>query len=184
MSWAANRCTTRVEDLSYCLFGIFDVNLPLIYEKDPELLSGCRKLSHLRTTIFLFSRGPPPQEPDQFEFNNYSTRGADLKHNHCQLIWGIFATSPSEFFGCGNIERINNPSVPSEEFTMTNKGFHISTRLGHGNGEYYMDLQSRDSTTGLDQVIRLLNISDGSVRHHYPPGYSQLRFNLEFSPFL
>ncbi|KAI0965872.1 heterokaryon incompatibility protein-domain-containing protein [Xylaria arbuscula] len=31
MSWAANRETTRVEDNAYCLLGIFDVNMPLIY---------------------------------------------------------------------------------------------------------------------------------------------------------
>ncbi|POS81099.1 hypothetical protein DHEL01_v200515 [Diaporthe helianthi] len=31
MSWAANRKTTRVEDIAYCLFGIFGVNMPMIY---------------------------------------------------------------------------------------------------------------------------------------------------------
>lgn len=31
MSWAASRVTTRVEDLSYCLLGIFGVNMPLLY---------------------------------------------------------------------------------------------------------------------------------------------------------
>ncbi|KAI8631781.1 heterokaryon incompatibility protein-domain-containing protein [Xylariaceae sp. FL1651] len=31
MSWAAQRKTTRVEDIAYCLLGIFDVNMPLIY---------------------------------------------------------------------------------------------------------------------------------------------------------
>jgi hypothetical protein len=31
MSWAAKRNTSRVEDIAYCLFGIFDVNMPLIY---------------------------------------------------------------------------------------------------------------------------------------------------------
>ncbi|KAK3361548.1 heterokaryon incompatibility protein-domain-containing protein [Lasiosphaeria ovina] len=31
MSWAAPRCTTRREDLAYCLLGIFDVNMPLLY---------------------------------------------------------------------------------------------------------------------------------------------------------
>ncbi|KAK2039847.1 heterokaryon incompatibility protein, partial [Colletotrichum somersetense] len=31
MSWASRRQTTRVEDLAYCLLGIFDVNMPLIY---------------------------------------------------------------------------------------------------------------------------------------------------------
>ncbi|KAK3364641.1 hypothetical protein B0T25DRAFT_599039 [Lasiosphaeria hispida] len=31
MSWAADRETTRVEDIAYCLFGIFGVNMPLLY---------------------------------------------------------------------------------------------------------------------------------------------------------
>jgi hypothetical protein len=31
MSWAANRITTRPEDIAYCLLGIFNVNMPLIY---------------------------------------------------------------------------------------------------------------------------------------------------------
>ncbi|EME43921.1 hypothetical protein DOTSEDRAFT_93685, partial [Dothistroma septosporum NZE10] len=31
MSWAAHRTTTRIEDQAYCLLGIFDVSLPLVY---------------------------------------------------------------------------------------------------------------------------------------------------------
>ncbi|KAF2170193.1 hypothetical protein M409DRAFT_64528 [Zasmidium cellare ATCC 36951] len=31
MSWASSRQTTRVEDQAYCLLGLFDVSLPLIY---------------------------------------------------------------------------------------------------------------------------------------------------------
>lgn len=31
MSWAAKRATTRVEDTAYCLLGIFNVNMPLLY---------------------------------------------------------------------------------------------------------------------------------------------------------
>jgi len=31
MSWAAKRTTTREEDNAYCLLGIFDVHMPLIY---------------------------------------------------------------------------------------------------------------------------------------------------------
>ncbi|KFG87687.1 putative ankyrin 2,3/unc44 [Metarhizium anisopliae] len=31
MSWAANRTTTWAEDASYCLLGIFDINMPLLY---------------------------------------------------------------------------------------------------------------------------------------------------------
>ncbi|KAK3375675.1 heterokaryon incompatibility protein-domain-containing protein [Lasiosphaeria ovina] len=31
MSWASDRNTTRREDLAYCLFGIFDIHMPLLY---------------------------------------------------------------------------------------------------------------------------------------------------------
>jgi hypothetical protein len=31
MSWAARRVTTREEDVAYCLLGLFDVNMPLLY---------------------------------------------------------------------------------------------------------------------------------------------------------
>ncbi|RYP71344.1 hypothetical protein DL769_004712 [Monosporascus sp. CRB-8-3] len=31
MSWASKRKTTRIEDVAYCLMGIFDVNMPLLY---------------------------------------------------------------------------------------------------------------------------------------------------------
>ncbi|PVH92845.1 HET-domain-containing protein [Periconia macrospinosa] len=35
-SWASNRQTTRVEDESYCLLGIFDIHMPLIYGEGKE----------------------------------------------------------------------------------------------------------------------------------------------------
>ena len=31
MSWASRRVTTRDEDIAYCLLGIFNVNMPLLY---------------------------------------------------------------------------------------------------------------------------------------------------------
>ncbi|PMD30328.1 hypothetical protein L207DRAFT_396175, partial [Hyaloscypha variabilis F] len=31
MSWAADRKTTRIEDTSYCLLRLFDINMPLLY---------------------------------------------------------------------------------------------------------------------------------------------------------
>ncbi|CAG8975659.1 hypothetical protein HYALB_00012317 [Hymenoscyphus albidus] len=31
MSWAARRTTTRAEDMAYCLLGLFDISMPLLY---------------------------------------------------------------------------------------------------------------------------------------------------------
>ncbi|KAF2649626.1 hypothetical protein K491DRAFT_708033 [Lophiostoma macrostomum CBS 122681] len=50
MSWAANRVTTRVEDRTYCLLGIFDVNKPLLYGEGKKafirLQEEMMKISH------------------------------------------------------------------------------------------------------------------------------------------
>ncbi|KAM7185619.1 Heterokaryon incompatibility protein (HET) domain containing protein [Rhypophila sp. PSN 637] len=35
MSWAAKRETTRAEDIAYCLLGLFDINMPLLYGEGP-----------------------------------------------------------------------------------------------------------------------------------------------------
>lgn len=31
MSWAADRVTTKAEDMAYCLMGLFNVSMPLLY---------------------------------------------------------------------------------------------------------------------------------------------------------
>jgi hypothetical protein len=31
MSWASGRQTTRIEDMAYCLMGLFEINMPLLY---------------------------------------------------------------------------------------------------------------------------------------------------------
>ncbi|KAH6900096.1 hypothetical protein B0T10DRAFT_469618 [Thelonectria olida] len=36
MSWAAGRQTTRVEDMAYCLMGLFNINMPLLYGEGPK----------------------------------------------------------------------------------------------------------------------------------------------------
>ncbi|RYP13679.1 hypothetical protein DL765_006761 [Monosporascus sp. GIB2] len=39
MSWAAHRTTKRIEDMAYCLLGIFDVNMPLLYGEGQKAFS-------------------------------------------------------------------------------------------------------------------------------------------------
>lgn len=43
MSWAARRQTTRVEDIAYCLLGIFDVNMPLLYGEGQKAFIGLQE---------------------------------------------------------------------------------------------------------------------------------------------
>ena len=52
MAWAANRETTREEDMAYSLLGIFDVNMPLIYGEGNE-----KAFRRLRDEIEKASKG-------------------------------------------------------------------------------------------------------------------------------
>lgn len=36
MSWVSNRITTRLEDIAYCMLGIFNINMPLLYGEGPK----------------------------------------------------------------------------------------------------------------------------------------------------
>jgi hypothetical protein len=36
MSWASKRTTTRIEDMAYCLLGIFEISMPLLYGEESQ----------------------------------------------------------------------------------------------------------------------------------------------------
>ena len=36
MSWVPNRVTTRLEDIAYCMLGIFNISMPLLYGEGPK----------------------------------------------------------------------------------------------------------------------------------------------------
>ena len=105
MSWAATRETTRREDLAYCLLGIFDVNMPMLYgegEKafvrlQEEILKGSNDM-----TIFCWA----------------SQELAATSHR------GIFAKSPTEF-ALGGFLVPQHETHFSTPYQMTNKGLAI-----------------------------------------------------------
>jgi hypothetical protein len=43
MSWVARRQTTRIEDMSYCLLGIFRVNMPLVFGEGERAFMGLQE---------------------------------------------------------------------------------------------------------------------------------------------
>ncbi|KAI0466866.1 heterokaryon incompatibility protein-domain-containing protein [Xylaria cf. heliscus] len=109
MAWASQRETTRIEDIAYCLLGLFDVNMPLIYGE------GSRAFRRLQEEIIrqgidltLFSRQPC--------------------HPHLQGSYSsLLASSPAEFQQCDNITP--RKDEPISAYTITNKGLQISTFL-------------------------------------------------------
>ena len=108
MSWAAQRKTTRVEDLAYCLLGMFDVNMPLLYGEGSKAFLRLQEEIIRRNndmTIFAWRQplaGDPKPEPD---------------------VTSVLAASIAHFRDCGNICRFRNDF---DSMSITNRGLLFS----------------------------------------------------------
>ncbi len=105
MSWVSRRVTSRTEDLAYCMLGLFDVNMPLLYGE------GGKAFFRLQLEII-------KKSDDESIFawtSDYTTN----------LPWGMLALSPAFFAQSGDI--VIHPNVMKKRFpyVMTNKGLEF-----------------------------------------------------------
>jgi hypothetical protein len=111
MRWASSRVTTRVEDTAYCLLGLFDVNMPLLYgEEDKafqrlqeEIIKSTPDLSIFGWTIPL--RGRPDDS---------------------QIYCSVLARSPKYFSGCAHTY---GPRSAKLDFSISHHGIAFSLAL-------------------------------------------------------
>src|SRR3984885_3787830 len=111
MSWASKRETTRVEDLAYCLMGIFSIHMPLLY--------GERERAFVRL-----------QEEIMKISDDHSLFAWKSTEDHS----GLLATSPIAFVDSGNFISSNSPGTPTAPLTVSNKGINLKLRfrsIGH-----------------------------------------------------
>jgi Heterokaryon incompatibility protein (HET) len=107
MSWAAKRQTARKEDIAYCLLGIMDVNMPLLYGEGGE-----RAFLRLQDQII------SSYDDDQSIFAWTAT---DANSS----TWrGLLAVSPEEFSDCSRLKRIF--SSMDSDFQTSNRGVRVS----------------------------------------------------------
>jgi hypothetical protein len=106
MSWASKRETTRVEDLAYCLMGIFGINMPMLYGE------GERAFTRLQEEIMTVS-----DDDSLFAWKSFGNHG------------GLLATSPAAFFNSSEIIPFNPSSTLSGAITVNNKGNSFESPL-------------------------------------------------------
>jgi hypothetical protein len=110
MSWVSRRRTSRVEDMAYCLLGIFGVNMPLLYGEGEKSFMRLQ-LEIIRKSddesIFAWSFGNP-------------------KDDH--QITGLLALSPRAFASCGSIGG-RHYGRPIQPYLMTNKGLEFKVQM-------------------------------------------------------
>lgn len=110
LSWAANWTTTRKEDRAYCLLGLFDINMPLLYGEGEKAF--VRLQEHIAAT-----------STDHSLFAWGLHHGiADTTGDKLRTYRSIFAHSPVDFLRCGGLEKeiIVHPNA----WTQTNRGFN------------------------------------------------------------
>ncbi|KAF2176483.1 HET-domain-containing protein, partial [Zopfia rhizophila CBS 207.26] len=108
ISWAANRQTERTEDKAYCLIGILDVNMPMLYGE------GEKAFIRLQERIIKCSL-------DHSLFAWPDRRSSESEGR------GVLARSPADFSGSGHI--VPYPSSGTAPYAMTNKGLQINLTL-------------------------------------------------------
>lgn len=125
MSWAAKRTTTRTEDLAYCLLGIFDVNMPLLYGE------GGKAFFRLQEEIIkstsdqsVFAWGDSPI----MTLESYITNACADRANRTQRPFrGISAESPSDFEHSGVIDSLDHLELEVRGWEPKPIGIHNRT---------------------------------------------------------
>lgn len=107
MSWAAGRVTTRSEDRAYSLFGLFDINMPLLYGEGEEAFR--------RLQVHILESST---DESLFAWN---IEGKDQRR--------LLAPSPDHFRECGRIVQWLGDQLPTEARRMTNKGLEVRLPL-------------------------------------------------------
>lgn len=104
MSWASRRTTTRREDMAYCLLGIFDVNMPMLYgEGDKAFIRLQQEIIRQSADHTIFAWPIPTAQTAQP---------------------GLLAESPAAFQECQNV-MVADSRQDRSPYTMTNRGLSI-----------------------------------------------------------
>ncbi|QDS74120.1 hypothetical protein FKW77_009871 [Venturia effusa] len=109
MAWAADRKTTRIEDMAHCLLGLFDVNMPLLYGE------GDRAFIRLQEEIIKHDN----------DYTIFLWKSPDLGPSGCR---GMLARRPSEFEDPNIAVSIQNQG-DQPPFAMTNAGLRMDLSL-------------------------------------------------------
>ncbi|PPQ96432.1 hypothetical protein CVT26_005064 [Gymnopilus dilepis] len=122
MSWASTRLTTRDEDVAYCLMGIFDVNMPILYGE-----GGRKAFNRLQHEIMKSS--------DDHSLFAWVSNPEAFASVDTFSVYPILARHPDNFTIYRKTKRrlVHVKSGGGDEllspYSFTNKGLHISLPL-------------------------------------------------------
>lgn len=142
LSWAARRHCTRIEDEAYCLMGIFDVNMPLLYGE------GKKAFIRLQEEII--------RAIDDHSILAWTAPEGDPRVG---TISSVLAESPADFGNSALVfslhDEVGNLSV------MTKKGLQMNLYVANSNK--FGNKEQRKVTCSV--VLNCSNSSPGVLNH-------------------
>ncbi|KAJ3535362.1 hypothetical protein NM208_g7161 [Fusarium decemcellulare] len=125
MSWLSTRKTTRIEDMAYCVLGIFDIIMPLLYGE------GTKAFTRLQEEIIKTT-------------NDHTIFCWTWTHSVPKDWTSFLAPSPGQFEGVGEtrLQEINSVGGEISIFSMTNAGLSIKLPVMYALGSYFVVLQA------------------------------------------
>jgi ankyrin repeat protein len=117
MSWAAKRVTKRKEDNAYCLLGIFDVMMPMIYGE------GGQAFSRLQQEIMRETRD------DSILAWGLNLTGPTPSNSTEVISGGVLAAAPSDFVNCGHIVSREHYNTPINSFEISGGSLQVHLPL-------------------------------------------------------
>lgn len=88
--WAAGRQATRTEDMAYCLLGVFDVNMPLLYGEGNKAFYRLQEQilgDSTDDSLFAWNYFEPEHEVEQFNFDYALLAPSPNFFKHCRRFW-------------------------------------------------------------------------------------------------
>jgi hypothetical protein len=150
MSWAAKRNTSRVEDIAYCLFGIFAVNMPLIYGEGKKSFQRLQQ-ELIKTYPYdqtLYAWGHVVDKPSCLVTNTEKLPSWNESDAQRRLL-GPLAISPRDFEFSGSF--VPCPYVKDFYHNTTQRRIRLPISLGLGV-QFELPVFSYDSAYHWSQV--------------------------------
>jgi hypothetical protein len=141
-SWVSSRHTARPEDIAYCLLGLVDVNMPLLYGEGDK--------AFYRLQLELIKKS---NEHTIFAWNPYGLLGPGGR-------LGLLASHPRDFRDSSGIEVRNRDDIST--FEVTNSGLRITLRAHNWENNVFVGILNCQDASGRIIGVNLKRASDSS----------------------